>query len=371
MSPGAKIFLTLAVAGGVLGMLALAGSSTANAAEKEPQQPQPGDNAPPDVIVPEPDGAPPVAQQPPSSGPPPFVPQPFPPVVSVPTPSTPQGPSGQVPAGNTAQGPAQSVPTPASLPTLPPGMVALPNPLGGAPLGQFDPASGRVFGPAGTQIGTFDPRTGLFTGANGLQIQIPGFGGSSPPLQTVPAPVPSAPATPATPATSIPPAVVVPTPAGPVSIPLPPVATVPSQPPAPGPGTTTIQRDTAQMVAALLAAESAAGWNVVPEPNVTAWQEARPPLKVDGKFGPKSAVEVAETFGTLPLIRSWPLGSTKAKLLNDYRAALIKLANATDDPTRSAQLRASAAREQAQSFGVKGKAAAVPLSSQVQIQKVA
>jgi hypothetical protein len=356
MSPGAKIFITVLVAGGVLGALALAGSS-ASAAEKEPQQPQPGDETPPDVIVPEP-GQPPQAQPPqaqpqpfpPSS--PPFVPQPFPPSAAPPV-----APPAVVPTPS---------PTPGAI-----SLTTLPNPLGGAPLGQFDPATGRVFGPAGTQIGTFDPKTGLFTGLNGMQIQIPGFGGSSPPLQTVPAPVPSAPATPATPATPIPPAVVVPTPTGPVSIPLPPVASVPSQPQLPGPGATTIETDTAQMVSALLAAEASAGWNIVPDPNVTAWQEARPPLKVDGKFGPKSALGVAATFGTLPLIRSWPAGSQKTKALNDYRAALIKLANTVTDPTRAAQLRASAQRENAQSFGVKGKALPVPLSDQVQIQKVA
>lgn len=128
--------------------------------------------------------------------------------------------------------------------------------------------------------------------------------------------------------------------------------------------------DTAAMVNALLTAEGERGWNRA-EPTVQAWQKPRG-LKVDGLFGPKTALAVAEEFGTVPIIRVWPAGSQKAKALQDYRAALVELAAHTTDDTRAKQLRVSSQREQAQGYGVKrGTAAPLPESLQVQLAKVA
>lgn len=192
------------------------------------------------------------------------------------------------------------------------------------------------------------------------------------PVVPVPPSLPPLPqAGPETPPPAVP--VVVPpapaTPPGPV--PLPPVAVPsPAAAEAPPAAPTTVRNDTALMVNALLTAEGRDGWNDV-DPAVQAWQPPRG-LVVDGKFGPKSALTVAEEFGTIPIIRFWPKGSQKASALQNYRAALVALANKAADPVRAAQLRVSAQREQAQSFGVKqGKAAAIPASIRVSLAKVA
>lgn len=351
MTPGAKVFLSLLGVGAVIGVVAIA-AKPASAAPGEPKQPKPS-NAPPDVVVPEPGAdqpaAPPVA--------PPAAPAPAPPPFFPPLPQAPSAPPVAPQPAQQPFPPAQPLPSLPS-PQVPPGLTqSLPNPLGGPPLGTFDPATGNVFGPNGVIIGTFNPATGLFTGTGGFpQVQIPGFGsGPLGPLPVVPAP------------------------------PTPPVAVLPPQPPAPGPAVnpppaappavapvTTVEADTAAMVAALLDAETRSGWNTT-DPTVGAWQAARPPLKVDNKFGPATALTVAKTFGTIPLIRFWPLGTAKATLLNNYQQALLALANqsATLDPGRAQQLRFSAQREQAQAFSTHGPLPAVPLASQIQIAKVA
>lgn len=177
--------------------------------------------------------------------------------------------------------------------------------------------------------------------------------GSAPPLT-------SPPVVPLPPVLPLPPVVAPPLPAPPVAVP--PVSDLP--PP------TAVSADTAAMVNALLTAEASAGWNKA-DPAVQAWQKVRPPLKVDGLFGPKTALTVAEQFGTVPIIRVWPSGSQKARALQDYRAALIEIANNTSDATRAAQLRVSAQREQGQGYGVaRGKAPALPSSLVVKLAKV-
>lgn len=342
MSPGAKVFLSLAGVGTVLGIVLLAGSKNANAAPAQPKPQVPGSNAPPDIIVPP--VIPPAQQQQPAQ--------------PLPLPSLPNIPI--IPPQQQQQ-PAQPLPLP-SLPSLPvqpnpqqqvpPGVTFnIPNPLGGAPLGQFDPATGNVFGPGGLIIGVFNPSTGIFTASTGQQLKIPGFppgtsGGVVPaPQQAQPLPVPVIPPQPAPPAAQQPP----PAPASA------PVSTVPT--------------DTAQMVSALLDAETRSGWNTT-DPNVQVFQTNRH-LSADGKFGPGTALKAALEIGTLPLIRFWPLGSTKAKLLANYKASLLDLANQSADPVRAAQLRLSANREDARAFSTKGGLPALPLSMQVAIAKVA
>ncbi len=336
MSPGAKIFLTLAGAGAVIGIIAIA-AAPANAAPLPPKQ-KPGSNAPPDVIVPPlPGGQPVTPPAAPPSGQLPASPPFFPPLPSV-LPGAPTTPPAQQPP---------FIPNP--LQQVPPGVtVSLPNPLGGAPLGTFDPATGNVFGPNGVIIGKFNPQTGVFTASNGMTFQIPGFpagGQQVVPASTTPPAAPPSP--PVQPGAAPPPAA-------------PPVLSAP---------VTTVQSDTAAMVSALLNAEANAGWNVT-DPNVKVFQANRG-LTQDAKFGPGTALKAALEIGTLPLIRFWPLGTAKATLLQNYQAALLDMANKSPDPAHAAQLRHSAQREQAQAFSVKGKIAAVPASNQVQIAQVA
>ncbi len=201
-----------------------------------------------------------------------------------------------------------------------------------------------------------------------LPVPLPPIMPQNPPIVPVPPFVPQAPApsgsAPPTPPVALPPVL-------PPALPTSP--TLPTQPQGsqtPPPGATSVSKDTAAMVNALLLAEQSPGWNKV-EPTVQAWQKPRG-LKTDGLFGPKTALSVAEEFGTVPIIRVWPAGSQKAQALQAYRAALLEIAGSTNDATRAAQLRVSAQREQGQGFGPKrGKAAALPSSLQVAIGKVA
>lgn len=352
MTPGAKVFLALAGVGVVIGVIAVAAApaSAAPGTPKQPPQPKPGSSTPPDVVVPPPGASP------------------LPPLPTVPTPpgvpaQGPFPPAQPLPAPPAMPSPPFFPPLPQqpSAPAMPPGITqSLPNPLGGPPLGTFDPATGNVFGPNGVIIGTFNPATGVFTGTGGFpQVQIPGFGtgplGPLPPPNVVPVPVQ-------------PPLAVLPPPLAPA--PVVPVAPPPAAPPAPAP-VTTIEADTAAMVQALLDAETRSGWNTT-DPSVAVWQRARPPLVVDSKYGPNTSLTVAKTFGTLPLIRYWPAnGQSKATLLNNYQQALLALAAASPDPVHAQQLRASASREDARAFSTKGPLPAVPVSQQVQIAKVA
>ena len=348
MSPGAKIFLALAGVGAVIGVIAIA-ATPAKAASGGPAKPKPlpGSNVPPDVVVPEPGQG---------AGPLPQPPSPIPsgggatiPGTNIPLPG-PQPPQGAPPGASPGQPPGGTTFT-------------LPNPLGGPPLGTYDPATGNVFGPAGVIIGTFDPATGIFTGPNGEQLPVPGFPSGAPPLSTPAQPTPATPSAPTTPG------VQVQLPTGTVTIPLPPQVTPPNQS-APASGTTTVAADTAQMVAQLLDEETRAGWNKK-DPIVGVWQAERPPLKSDQKFGPASATMLAREIGTLPLIRFWPLGSTKAKAVAAYQAQLNALANASADPAHAQQLRYSAQREQGQAYSTKGPLPPLPLADQVALGKVA
>ena len=227
MSPGAKVFLTLAGVGTVLGVVLIAGAKNANAAPAKPKPQVPGSNAPPDIIVPP--IVPPVQQQQPPASPgvqlpqlpnipivPPLTQPTAPPLTLPPLTLPPLNPQQQVPAGVT---------------------FSIPNPMGGAPLGTFDPATGNVFGPGGLVIGTFDPNTGIFTASTGQQLKIPGFPPGTPGA-VLPAPQPGAQLPPQPqPLPSLP------------SLPAPPAA--PQQPPAQTTSpVSTVPEETAAMVAA-------------------------------------------------------------------------------------------------------------------------
>lgn len=198
-----------------------------------------------------------------------------------------------------------------------------------------------------------------------IAVPLPPIMPQNPQVVPVPPFVPQAPP----PAGAAPPAAPLPLPQV-LPAPPPPPPAQPEASQTPPPGATTVAADTALMVNTLLEREARKGWNAA-DPTVQAWQKKRG-LKLDGLFGPKSALTVAEEFGTVPIIRVWPAGSQKAPALQNYRAALIELANSTTDATRAQQLRVSAQREQGQGFGPKrGAAAAIPEELQVKIAKVA
>lgn len=106
----------------------------------------------------------------------------------------------------------------------------------------------------------------------------------------------------------------------------------------------------------LLAREQATGWKSAHQDEVRAWQSRFPDLLTDGKFGPKSALKMAEEVGVLPLVRYWT-GWDKSAEVNKYRDALRALAARLDmDPDKrahAAALRESAAREKGQGWPTK------------------
>lgn len=369
MSPGAKIFLTLIGVGGVFGAIAIAGSRKASA--------KPG--APPDVIVPD--------EEPALPGPNDFM------ALGIFTPAEAAAAAAEL----ASLGPADRQRVLALLT----GQSNTPTDYSGTAI-QMQQA-GRpnlaraIITVAGQKFGSAPSAAPPPPAAPAPAPTVP----ASIPIPVAPSPAPSAPA----PAPSLPelpdtigpitiplptgpvtlppvniPATVPPLPTGPVTLPPAPPLPLPTTPPAapPAPPTvpvstpvTTVSKDTAAMVQALLLAEAKAGWNRV-SAELNAWQTARPPLTIDGKFGPKSALAVAAELGTVPLIRFWPKGSQKEKALSDYRAALFALANAATDPARASQLRFAAEREQAQAFGVaQGKAPAVAPALLVSLAKVA
>lgn len=138
-----------------------------------------------------------------------------------------------------------------------------------------------------------------------------------------------------------------------VDLPIPPIKKVP--PPSAPPRrdepeqTTSIPDDTAELLRTLLNREATSSWKRN-EPELTVWQRSRG-LTADGKFGPGSALRMAQETGLLPIVRFWPKGSVKEKgAVEEYAAALLSIARNAEEP-RKAQLKAAAGREQGQGFG--------------------
>ena len=157
-----------------------------------------------------------------------------------------------------------------------------------------------------------------------------------PPMEP-PAVAPVPPVVPAPPVAPAPPVVVAPVPVEPE----------PDEPEAPTP-VAEIPADTLALVRKMLAEEGTNRWKYT-DGQVKAWQRARGMVD-DGKFGPGSALRMAQEIGTLPLVRYWPSGSLKNREVPKYQASLYELANEAEDP-RAAQLRAAAEREKGQGFG--------------------
>lgn len=109
---------------------------------------------------------------------------------------------------------------------------------------------------------------------------------------------------------------------------------------------------TVELAAKLINAESAANWKTALASDVKFWQ-SKVGLTQDGKFGPKSAVKMAELVGVLPLVRYFPAASaSKAAALKAYRDQLYTAAANLDNhnPAQAAAVRASAAYEQGQGW---------------------
>src|SRR5690606_20611890 len=104
----------------------------------------------------------------------------------------------------------------------------------------------------------------------------------------------------------------------------------------------------------LLQAESKPNWKYEHQDLVAEWQKKVGTLVPDGKFGPKSALKMAEEVAILPYVRFWSHWD-KATGPREYRASLNALADKleAESPAKKAHaegLRKSAQREQAQSF---------------------
>jgi hypothetical protein len=187
-----------------------------------------------------------------------------------------------------------------------------------------------------------------------LPAPIPAINPPGPPPQgSISVPLPSIPGVP-----QIPTAINVPVtlpqtadddePPTPANVPVPSVPVPPRPPAHTAELPTAAPQDTVTMVQRLLAQEASPNWKKA-DPVLQAWQKSRG-LVADGKFGPGTALRVADEIGTIPLIRFWPKGTyPEGNWIRDYQAELIAKANQSPSP-RKEQLLASAEREQGQGF---------------------
>jgi hypothetical protein len=109
---------------------------------------------------------------------------------------------------------------------------------------------------------------------------------------------------------------------------------------------------TINLAAKMINAESSASWKTALMPEIKLWQ-SKFGLTQDGKFGPKSAAQMALEVGVLPLVRYFPAASaSKASALKAYRDQLLTMAANADNhnPALGAALRLSAAYDTAQGW---------------------
>lgn len=349
MSPGAKVALAI---GGVVvvgGVVVLATTKKAKAA------PLPN-GGPVDVVVPPNDlpQGPPVTQVQTPVGPVPIATPQVPSVpVTFPIPVPDVLASQQPGAGPLMPPPPATVPLP---PIVPPSAQPAPlQPVQGGPPPFVPPTP--IFTPTPAPLPPPVASVPVVTPVGPVPVAVPP-GPAVPVVVPVPLPDVIAAQQPGAAPVAIPPPVI------PGPVPVPPVL-------APAPGVASVSKETAAMVASLLAAETQKGWNLKDIPEVRVWQASRG-LVADGAFGPKSALTVAAELGSVPIIRSWPKGSIQSKAVADYQTALFTLAASSPDPARADALRFSAKREKGQSFGqTAGKAPAIPLDLQMSLAKVA
>lgn len=122
---------------------------------------------------------------------------------------------------------------------------------------------------------------------------------------------------------------------------------------------------TIALAKSMINAEAASGWKTALQPEIMLWQ-GKKGLKVDGKFGPGSALVMASEVGVLPLIRYFPTGSpTKDAAVKSYRDQVNAMAAGVDssNPMHAVALRSSAVYEQGQ--GWVQKPAAIPAANRL------
>lgn len=108
---------------------------------------------------------------------------------------------------------------------------------------------------------------------------------------------------------------------------------------------------TIRLARLLLDEQAAKGWKYVSD-SVRDWQK-KVGLTTDGKFGPGSALRMAEEVAILPWIRYWPTGSaSKASALSSYRSRLKAYALQIQPkrPEHAAALIVAANKETAQGW---------------------
>jgi hypothetical protein len=109
--------------------------------------------------------------------------------------------------------------------------------------------------------------------------------------------------------------------------------------------------------------EQMSGWKSALQPDIMSWQR-RVGLTGDGKFGPGSALRMAQEVGILPVVRYWPASSQKNVAVPQYQSQLRALADSVQsaNPAHAEALRLSAAFEQGQTYGTDNPPI-VPLSA--------
>jgi hypothetical protein len=114
---------------------------------------------------------------------------------------------------------------------------------------------------------------------------------------------------------------------------------------------------TIALARALLAEEQRSDWKRV-SAAVESWQRTVGLAKPDGKFGPGSALRMAQEVGVMPLVRYWSTGGkTLAQQLQAYRVGLYdeaRIKKTAGNPTHAAALVSSAAREKGQGWPKSG-----------------
>lgn len=160
----------------------------------------------------------------------------------------------------------------------------------------------------------------------------------------------------------------------PVSVPLPTGQTVTVQIPAAIPQTIATQAEqhpqldpngTIVLAQNMINAEGASGWKTALSTAISDWQKIMK-LTADGKFGPKSAVKMAEEVAVLPLVRYYAsTGGSQSQQVAAYRTQLLALATQLeahpDGVAHAKGLRSSAAYETGLGYAVSPKAVPVAM----------
>jgi hypothetical protein len=122
---------------------------------------------------------------------------------------------------------------------------------------------------------------------------------------------------------------------------------------------------TIALAKSMINAEASPGWKTALQGEISLWQ-GKKKLTVDGKFGPKSALAMAEDVGVLPLIRYFPTASaSREAAVKSYRDQINAMASSVEasNPMHAAALRSSAVYEQGQGWAQKPPA--IPIANRI------